>query len=109
MIGPSLCDTGLCHRRAGTPPDPAPEGGAAGAAAPRWCGALLVAAAAYIGHEVAPQTGLARVRDGAAPARHAASGLDADLARPTTRLRPSDADRPRFSTSDAPLRGPSTT
>jgi two-component system C4-dicarboxylate transport sensor histidine kinase DctB len=50
---------------------------------PRWCAALgLVAAAAYIGHEVALQTGLSRLRDAAEHRLDMlATGLDADLAR----------------------------
>ena len=49
----------------------------------RWCGALvLVAAAAYIGHEVALQTGLTRLREAAEHRLDMlATGLDADLAR----------------------------
>jgi two-component system C4-dicarboxylate transport sensor histidine kinase DctB len=50
---------------------------------PRWCAALgLVAAAAYIGHQVALQTGLSRLRDAAEHRLDMlATGLDADLAR----------------------------
>ena len=50
---------------------------------PRWCTALaLVAVAAYAGHEVALQTGLARLRDAAEHRLDMlTSGLDADLAR----------------------------
>jgi len=50
---------------------------------PRWCAALaLVAVAAYAGHEVALQTGLARLRDAAEHRLDMlTSGLDADLAR----------------------------
>ena len=50
---------------------------------PRWCAALaLVAAAAYIGHEVALRTGLSRLREAAEHRLDMlASGLDADLAR----------------------------
>ncbi len=50
---------------------------------PRWCAALgLVAAAAYIGHQVALQTGLSRLREAAEHRLDMlATGLDADLAR----------------------------
>ncbi len=50
---------------------------------PRWCAALaLVVAAAYVGHEVALQTGLSRLREAAEHRLDMlASGLDADLAR----------------------------
>ena len=50
---------------------------------PRWFAALaLIVAAAYLGHEVALQTGLARLRDAAEHRLDMlASGLDADLAR----------------------------
>lgn len=50
---------------------------------PRWCVALaLVAAAAYVGHEVALQAGLARLREAAEHRLDMlATGLDADLAR----------------------------
>ena len=50
---------------------------------PRWVAALaLVAAAAYAGHQVALQTGLARLREAAEHRLDMlASGLDADLAR----------------------------
>ena len=50
---------------------------------PRWCGALaLVAAAAYQGHQLALQTGTARLREAAEHRLDMlATGLDADLAR----------------------------
>jgi two-component system C4-dicarboxylate transport sensor histidine kinase DctB len=50
---------------------------------PRWCGALaLVAAAAFAGHQLAMQNGLARLRDAADHRLDMlATGLDADLAR----------------------------
>src|SRR5206468_6311601 len=50
---------------------------------PRWCAALaLTAVAAYAGHEVTLQTGLARLRDAADHRLDMlASGLDADLVR----------------------------
>ncbi len=50
---------------------------------PRWCAALgLMAAAAYIGHQVALQTGMSRLRDAAEHRLDMlATGLDADLAR----------------------------
>jgi len=50
---------------------------------PRWCAALaLVAAAAYVGHEVALHTGLSRLREAADHRLDMlATGLDADLAR----------------------------
>lgn len=50
---------------------------------PRWCGALLlVAGAAYIGHQVALQAGLSRLREAAEHRLDMlATGLDADLAR----------------------------
>jgi two-component system, NtrC family, C4-dicarboxylate transport sensor histidine kinase DctB len=50
---------------------------------PRWCAALaLVVAAAYIGHEVALQAGLSRLREAAEHRLDMlATGLDADLAR----------------------------
>jgi two-component system C4-dicarboxylate transport sensor histidine kinase DctB len=50
---------------------------------PRWCVALaLVAAAAYVGHEVALQAGLTRLREAAEHRLDMlATGLDADLAR----------------------------
>lgn len=50
---------------------------------PRWCAAVaLVAVAAYAGHQLALQTGLARLRDAAEHRLDMlASGLDADLAR----------------------------
>jgi len=89
---------------------PAPEGRRRWRGWPRWFGALaLVAAAAYIGHEVALQTGLERV---GVAAQHRldmlASGLDADLARfdylpallEMTPIVPALLDAP----SDAPLR-----
>jgi two-component system C4-dicarboxylate transport sensor histidine kinase DctB len=52
-------------------------------ALPRWCAALaLVAAAAYVGHEVALQAGLSRLREAAEHRLDMlASALDADLAR----------------------------
>ncbi|MCY1212867.1 C4-dicarboxylate transport sensor protein DctB [compost metagenome] len=50
---------------------------------PRWCGALaLVAVAAFAGHHIAMQNGLARLRDaGDHRLDMLATGLDADLAR----------------------------
>jgi two-component system C4-dicarboxylate transport sensor histidine kinase DctB len=50
---------------------------------PRWCAALaLVAAAGYVGHEVALRAGLSRLREAAEHRLDMlASGLDADLAR----------------------------
>jgi two-component system C4-dicarboxylate transport sensor histidine kinase DctB len=50
---------------------------------PRWCGALaLVAVAAFAGHQLAMQNGLARLRDAADHRLDMlATGLDADLAR----------------------------
>jgi two-component system C4-dicarboxylate transport sensor histidine kinase DctB len=50
---------------------------------PRWCAALaLVAAAAYVGHEVALRAGLTRLREAAEHRLDMlATGLDADLAR----------------------------
>ncbi|MDM0067039.1 ATP-binding protein [Variovorax sp. J31P207] len=50
---------------------------------PRWCGALaLVAVAAFTGHHLAMQNGLARLRDAADHRLDMlATGLDADLAR----------------------------
>jgi two-component system C4-dicarboxylate transport sensor histidine kinase DctB len=50
---------------------------------PRWCAALgLVAVAAYVGHEVALQTGLSRLREAAEHRLDMlTTGLDADLAR----------------------------
>jgi len=50
---------------------------------PRWCAALaLVAVAAFAGHQVAMQTGLARLREAADHRLDMlATGLDADLAR----------------------------
>jgi two-component system C4-dicarboxylate transport sensor histidine kinase DctB len=50
---------------------------------PRWCGALaLVAAAAFAGHHLAMQNGLARLREAADHRLDMlATGLDADLAR----------------------------
>jgi two-component system C4-dicarboxylate transport sensor histidine kinase DctB len=50
---------------------------------PRWCGALaLVAVAAFAGHQIAMQAGLARLREAAEHRLDMlATGLDADLAR----------------------------
>ena len=50
---------------------------------PRWCAALgLMAAAAYIGHQVALQTGMARLREAAEHRLDMlVTGLSADLAR----------------------------
>ena len=71
--GPALCNNGLMPS----------EKTSRWRALPRWCGGLaLVALAALAGHQVAMQTGLARLRDAADHRLDMlATGLDADLAR----------------------------
>ena len=71
--GPALCNNGRMPS----------EKTSRWRALPRWCGGLaLVALAALAGHQVAMQTGLARLRDAADHRLDMLStGLDADLAR----------------------------
>ena len=81
---------------------------------PRWCAAAaLVAAASYIGNQVALQTGLTRLREAAAHRLDMlASGLDADLARfdylpallEMTPIVPALLDATSDATADASLR-----
>ena len=81
---------------------------------PRWCAAAaLVAAAAYIGYQVALQTGLTRLREAAAHRLDMlATGLDADLARfdylpallEMTPIVPALLDATSDATADASLR-----